>query len=139
MRAYVANVSVCPKLIWMNNTRIRLTFKGNCLKQDDTSPFTPNNFKNLFIVYELHRWSRDLNTDFSLKDCLFGIAKVTKNADPGKHKHSHQGIGFDSHSRFLFTDECYRKHVINFGVDMRLSGHVDNEEKDILIFGERAT
>ena len=37
---------------------------------------------NLFIVYELDTWSRDLNTDFTLKDCLSGAVKVTKNADP---------------------------------------------------------
>ena len=67
--AYVANVSVFPKLIWMN-TRIRLKFKGSCLKQEDTAPFTPNNVVNLFIVYELDSWSSDLDTDFSLVGCL---------------------------------------------------------------------
>ena len=41
----------------MNNTRIILKFKGTCLKQEDTTPFTPNNVVNLFIVYELDRWS----------------------------------------------------------------------------------
>ena len=49
MCVYIANVIVCPKLIWMNNSRIRLEFKGSCLKQG-TAPFTPNNVVNSFIV-----------------------------------------------------------------------------------------
>ena len=42
MCTYVANVSVCPKLIWINNSKTRLKFKGSCLKQEDTA---------LFVVY----------------------------------------------------------------------------------------
>ena len=66
----IANVSVSPKRVWMNNTKIRLKFKGSCLKQEDTAPFTPNNVVNLFIVYELDSWSSDLDIDFSLVGCL---------------------------------------------------------------------
>ena len=68
----------------MSNTRIRLTFKGSCLKEEDTASFTPNNVVNLHIVYELDIWSGYLNTDFTFKDCLFGVVKLTKNADPDK-------------------------------------------------------
>ena len=34
----------------MNNSWIRLKFKGSCLKQDKAT-FTPSNLVNLFIVY----------------------------------------------------------------------------------------
>ena len=51
--AYVANVSVSPKLILINNTRIRLKCKASCRRQDDKAPFTPNNVINLFIVTRL--------------------------------------------------------------------------------------
>ena len=64
---------------------MRLKFTGSCLKQDKAS-FTPNNV-NLFIVYELDRWSQDLNATFSLKDCLFGNVKRTKNADSNKYSY----------------------------------------------------
>ena len=64
--AYVANVSVFPKLIWTHNNRIRLKFKGNCLKQEDKAPFTANNVVNLVVVYELNLWLQDLNNDFTL-------------------------------------------------------------------------
>ena len=67
----------------MNNSRIRGRFKGSSLKQDKVT-FTPRNAVNLFIIYELNRWSQDLNTDFTLINGLFGTIKLTKNADPNK-------------------------------------------------------
>ena len=56
----------------MKNIRIRLKFAGSCVKQKHTAPFTLNNVVNLFIVYELNRWSGDTNFDFTLKHFLFG-------------------------------------------------------------------
>ena len=32
---YTANKILSPKLVWMNNYRIRLRFEGSCLKQKD--------------------------------------------------------------------------------------------------------
>ena len=39
MSAYITNVSVCPKLVQMNNSRIRSKFKGSCLKQKNKNSF----------------------------------------------------------------------------------------------------
>ena len=66
---FTANQILSPQRVWMNNSRIRLQFKGSWLKHYKVT-ITPNNVVNLFIVYELDTWSRDLNTDFTLKDCL---------------------------------------------------------------------
>ena len=55
----------------MDNSRKRVEIRESCLKQEKIT-FTPNSVVNLFIVYELDRWSEDLNADFTLKDCLFG-------------------------------------------------------------------
>ena len=123
----------------MNNTRIRSKRKRSWLKQEDAAPFTANNVVNLFIIYELDRWSRNLNSDFSLKDSLFGALKLTKNADSDKYKYSSYGIGFGSCSQFLFTDGSMGKNVIIFGADMSSSVHVDNKGKDNLILGEGLT
>ena len=97
--SYTANKSLFPKLL-CNKSRLRLRFEGSCLEQEDTVPFTPNNIVNLFIVYKLGRWSRDVNTGFTLKDCLLGAVKITKNVDADKYKHSGYSIGFDSRSEF---------------------------------------
>ena len=59
---------------------------------------------NLFIVYELDTCSRDLNNDFTSKNCLCGSLKLTKNADPDKYKYNGYGVGFDSCLGFSFTD-----------------------------------
>ena len=39
----------------------------------------------IYISYILNQWPRDLNTDFTLGNCLFGPVKLTKNADPDKY------------------------------------------------------
>ena len=39
---------------------------------------------------------KKLNTDFTLNNCLFGSAKLTKNAALNKCKYSGYSIGFDS-------------------------------------------
>ena len=51
-------------------------------------------------MYELDRWSQDLNAKFTLKECLFGSVKITKNVDPNKYSYSGCGIGFNSCSLF---------------------------------------
>ena len=50
------------------------------------------------IVYEFVTRSQDLNSDFTLRDCLFGGVKVAKNTDLAKYVYSGYGIGFDSGS-----------------------------------------
>ena len=45
------NDNISPKLKW-HNSKIRVEFKGSCLKQDKVNS-TPRNLVNLFSVYEL--------------------------------------------------------------------------------------
>ena len=93
---YKANKTLSPKLIWMSSSKIRLRFKGSCLKQDKAS-FTSNNVVNLHS-HELDRWSQDVNAKFTLKNCLLENVEITKNTDPNKYSYSGYGIGFDPHS-----------------------------------------
>ena len=92
---FTSNKSLFPKLIWYNS-RIKLKSKESCLKQEDKTAYTSKNLVHLFIVYELDTWSQDTNTDFTLKNGLFGSVKLTENADPDKYKYSSYDIGFDS-------------------------------------------
>ena len=48
-------------------------------------------------------------------------------------------MGFDSLSEFSFTDVSMGRNVTIFGADMSSFVHVDNNNKDILILGERPT
>ena len=69
---------------------------------------------------------------FCSKRLFFGAVKLTKNYGY-IYKYSSYGIGFDSHSEFLFTDGRYAKNVVAFGADTSSSEHV---RKDIFIFVE---
>ena len=54
-----------PKLRSMDNSKIRVELKWSRLKQHKVT------LVNLFIVYELDTWPKDLNSDFTLKYFLF--------------------------------------------------------------------
>ena len=66
--------------------------------------YVPKKMINMQISCTLSPWLRNLNTYFTLKNCLFGSVRLNKNADPDKYKYSGYGIGFNSRSEFLFTD-----------------------------------
>ena len=81
--------------------------------------------------YTLGPQLRNLNTDFTLGNCLFGSVKLTKNEGVDKYKYTGYGIWFDTPSKFLFTDGSYGKNVMIFGADISSSVHIDNKGKDI--------
>ena len=97
---FTANHVFCPKVTWINNSQIRVRLTGSSLKQDKET-FNLRNVVNLFIVYELDRWSQDLNVDFTLKDCLFGVVKLIETADRNKSYYSGYSIGFSSQFTFF--------------------------------------
>ena len=84
---------------------------------------------NLYISYRLDPWSTDLNTDFTLNNCLFVFVQLTKNAEPDKYVYSAYGIGFNTRSEFSLTDGKVGKNVINSAVDMSSSVHIDKKRK----------
>ena len=88
--------SLSPSIKWYENSNFCLIIIGNCLKQKKPATFTPPNIIISFILYELDTRSRDLNSDFTLKDSLFGDVKLVKNSDPDKYVYSGYGIGFGS-------------------------------------------
>ena len=66
----------------MNNSRIRVEFEESCLKKKKKKKtFDPIDVVKFYFlsIYEIDRWSLDLTADFTLKDCLFGAVKLTKN------------------------------------------------------------
>ena len=98
-----------------------VNFNGHCLIKNNI--YIPKKVINSYISYTLGPQLKDLNTDFTLGNCLFGSVKLTKNADPDKYKYSGYDIGFDSHSGFLFTDGSSGKNVIISGADISSSEH----------------
>ena len=60
------------------------------------------------------------------------LVKLPENSDLDKYKYTSYGIGFESRSEFLFTDESFGKNAIVFGADM---SSTVNGGKEILIPG----
>ena len=89
-----------------------MNFNEQCLIKNNIS--MPEKVINLFISYTLDPQLKNLNTDFTLGNCLFGSEKLTKNADPDKYKYTGYGIGFASRSEFLFADGTYGKKMSLF-------------------------
>ena len=91
-----------------------LNFNGHCLIKKKNNISVPKKVKNLYISSTLDLQLKNLNTDFTLGNCLFGSEKLTKNADPDKYKYTGYGIGFASRSEFLFADGTYGKKMSLF-------------------------
>ena len=96
-----------------NITRPEMNFNGLCLIKNNIS--IPKKVINLYISYKLGQQLKNLSTDFTLRNCLFGSVKLNKNADPDKYNYTGYDIGFDSPSEFLFTEGSYGKNVTIFG------------------------
>ena len=94
-----------------------INFHGHCLIKNNIS--IPKKIINLYISYTPNPQSRNLNTDFTLGNCLFGSVKLDVNADLDKYKYT----GYD----------------IIFGADVSSFVHIDNKGNHILIFGEGPT
>ena len=107
---------------------IRVKFNGSILRQPKVS-YTHKKAVNIYIVYKL-AGSNPHSEYPTLKNCLFGVVTLTKNADKDKYGYSGYGIGFDRKSIFSFPGSGFGQNVIIFGVDMSSSVHVDNLEKD---------
>ena len=56
----------------------------------------------------------NLNSDFTLKDCLFAGVKLAESADLGKYIYTGYVVRFDSRSKFLLPDSSMGKNVIIF-------------------------
>ena len=87
------------------------------------------------IVYRLSPHT-NINTDFTLKNCLFGADKLTKNADIDKYKYSGYGIGFNSRGTFAHSNGDYGVNLIIFGCNLKNSVHANNRKNNILILGK---
>ena len=83
-------------------TKIRVEFKGSCLKQDKIL-FNHGKIVNIYIVHEVNK-NFNISSYPTLKKCLFGPVKLTKHANIDRYKYSGYGIGFDR-KRFSSLDD----------------------------------
>ena len=109
LRLTGGNLTECQKKILkiqLNRTAIldqfllivmyyKINFNGYCLINNNIS--ITKKVINIYISYILNQLPRNLHTDFTLLNCLFGsLKKLTKNTDTDKYQHSDYGIEFGS-------------------------------------------
>ena len=116
--------SLTPALNYYG-AKTKVKFTGSCLKQPKFS-YTHGKVVSIYIVYELAA-SSSHNIDPTFKNCLFGAATLTTNADINKYGYSGYGIGFDRRSSSSFPGGGFGQSVLIFGVDM--SKKVDIRKK----------
>ena len=117
---------ITPYLSYYNIKKIRVGFDGGCLKQDQ-GIIPLKGIVNIYIVYEITN-NFNISNYLTLKNCLFGAVKLTKNADIDKYRYSGYRIGFDRHESFSFPGTGLGRNVIIFGVDMSSSTKIDNKK-----------
>ena len=87
------NYLLNPRMDHYDMSKIRIKFDGSFLNR-----FPPTilhgNIVNIYIAYEITSDYKNINYP-TLENCLFGSAKLTKNADIDKYGYSVYGIGFD--------------------------------------------
>ena len=128
--------SLTPELDYYG-TKTRVKFSGSCLQQSKSS-YTHSTIVNIYIVCKLGA-SGSHNNDPTLKNCLFGVVTLTKNADIDKYKYSGYGIGFGRRSSFSFPSGGFGQNILIFGVDMSSSVHIDNKKEYVLVLGKGPT
>ena len=75
---------------------------------------------------------------YILKKSLFGIFKLTRNADKGKFTYNGRAIAFDEKGYWSFHNDTARNVVI-FGVGNSSSSHFDNPKNNFLALGDGPT
>ena len=113
-----------------------LEFNGGCLKQDKIT-YNHGKIINIYIVYDL-KSALNYNEGFTLENYLFGVVKLTKNADVNKRKYFGYGIGFDGKGVFSHQIGSFSNNAIIFAVDMSSFVHIETK-KYILILGKGPT
>ena len=99
-----------------------------CLKTKKSN-FYSSKYNKFFYCLCIRYIARD--SDYSLKNCLFGGLELAKNADPDKYVYNGYGTGFDPRSKFSLPDGSVGKNVIIFGVDMSSSVHIEGPTQEL--------
>ena len=96
-----------------DNARIKVKFNGDLLKLNKVT-YNHGPIVNIYIAYRIIPTTKD--SSVSLQNCLFGVVKLTKNADIDKYKYFGHGIGFDSTGSFSYP-LCLGNILKDFDLD----------------------
>ena len=91
-------VNILNPLLNYVGTKIRVEFKGSCLKEDEIS-FKHGKIVNIYIIYEINE-NYNISSYPTLENCLFVVVKLTKRPDIDQYEYSGYGIGLTENDFF---------------------------------------
>ena len=106
-------------------------FDGNYFLQNKVLHPNSINVVNIYVAYKLNPISFSRNTDYTMKNALFGAMKITKNTNTSKNKYEGYGICFDEGGSFISGNITNSRNVLIFGADMSSSIHNTNKANNI--------
>ena len=127
-----------PTMSNLANGRVILKCNNSVLVQNFFSSLCSDFILNLYIAQELNTWPHNPTNNFTLKNCLFGTVKFTRNANTSKFTYNCRGIAFDGKGYWSFENDPAR-NVIIFGDDKSSSFHLDNPQNNFLVLGKKPT
>ena len=89
---------------------------------------------NIYITYKT--LAKTINSEFTLRNCLFGAVKITNKSNSDKDMWQYNGYGITFNSKGELTHpsgQGYAKNNIIFGVDSSSSIHSSNKTQNILV------
>ena len=120
----------------LSGYRTEIKFDNSALVEEQNNYASKN--VNVYIVYDLHTWSKNPLKNFALKNWLFGASNIVKNNVEEKFVYSGYEIASDGAGEWSSNNK-FDKNVMIFGVDNSSSSHTDNQKNDFLALGERPT
>ena len=84
---------------------------------------------NILTVYQQNKWSCNPSNDFTVKNCLLGTVKLTRNVIKSRLIYNGQGIAFDGAGSWSFGND-FARYIVIFGVDNTLSSHTNNHKNN---------
>ena len=126
-----------------NDGGMHVYLQGNHFQQNNVIIPNNNNVINIYVVYKLDPISSTRNTDYTIRNALFGAMRITKNTDSSKNNYTGYSLCFDEGGEFGHTvrqgnfDRAKNvKNVIIFDVDMISSIHATNRANNIYVMGK---
>ena len=104
-----------PSLV--DNGRMSVNFDGCYFRQTKLVRPNNNNVINIYCVDSLERITNLRNTDYTVKNALFGGVEITKNSsDTSNHVYKGYDLCFDDGGTFSMGNITNGRNVIIFGV-----------------------
>ena len=109
---------------------------GNHFKKNTDISKIFNIIINIYCVYKLDPISSSRDDTFTVRNTLFGVMGITKNADTSKYKYKGYGICFDEGGSFSKGNISNGENVLIFGVDESSLVHANNKANNIYVMGD---